>query len=251
MLPFLAWLGFAWFERAGRHRAAGVSLALALVKPQLILVLLALLVWKRRWTTLAPFAAIAAVLGVASLIVSGPGVLIEYPRFVLGSTEWTERGVDAANMFGWNGVLASWAGAAEDPLFLLLSAPTIALVAFGWRGDWDARSPRFLLKLSLALAGCVLVNPHVNIQDLVLVILVVAFGAAYWQQRFGGFGPWLAVAAALWLLHIYGFFLLQVNYGVNLLTPALAMTGLLALRQFEDDRQRESVEPESRRLAAA
>ena len=151
MLLFLGWFGFAWFQVRGQPKLSGASLALALVKPQSVVLLLPVLVWKRQWQTLAYFAIAAAPMIVLSLVVAGPSALIEYPRFLLDSTRWEGLGVNTATMFGWNRLLYFLTGDLSPNVgfVLALSVPTVALAAVALRGAWNPRSRGSICKLAL------------------------------------------------------------------------------------------------------
>jgi hypothetical protein len=207
MLVFLGWLGFAWFEMHGRHGLSGASLALALVKPQSVLLLLALLVWKRRWRSLRAFALAATPLVLLSLIVSGPEALVDYPRFLIESTRWEGRGVNALGMFGWNGLAANLLGDRSPPLlsYLPLTLGTLAAFVAMWRGEnWRPESSRFPLLCAVTFLSAMLINPHFYLQDVTLLCLPLAL-AAGWGLRHG-ISPGLAwgVAAATWMVGMYG-----------------------------------------------
>jgi hypothetical protein len=224
ILPLLGWLGFVWCQQRGREGWSGAALALCLVKPQFALVPLALLLWKRRWQALKPFVAIAGVLVAASVLVAGPRVLLEYPRFLLDTTSWEHWGVSAAKMFGWNGLVATLTGDATPSFALVLpfTIATLAVVAWAWRGAWEAQSTRFLPRMSLAFTAALLINPHLNVQDLVLIVVPIALGAAWALRSRGGVGIWAAVAIAAWALALFGT-RLQIGAGVNLITPSMAL----------------------------
>ena len=203
MLLFLGWFGFAWFQVRGQPKLSGASLALALVKPQSVVLLLPVLVWKRQWQTLAYFAIGAAPMIVLSLVVAGPSALIEYPRFLLDSTRWEGLGVNTATMFGWNRLLYFLTGDLSPNVgfVLALSVPTVALAAVALRGAWNPAQPRFHLQVGTLLLATLLINPHLYLQDLILLPLVLGFFAAYEVRTRGSVGIITAgLAGIIWLL---------------------------------------------------
>src|SRR5207248_4430765 len=70
LLLFFGWLGFIAFEGAGKHKAAGLCLALLLIKPQIAVLAVLFLALKGRWAALKTFLAAAAALGAVSLLVA-------------------------------------------------------------------------------------------------------------------------------------------------------------------------------------
>ena len=178
LLLLIGWAGFAWFQMQGNQRTSGFALALGLVKPQMIIVPIAILVWKRQWQALAPVAGISALFAAVSVVVSGPAVLIEYPRFVMESAGWEGDGINVSRMFGLNSLLHMLTGA--PPSALLLAAPilvTLGVAVCALRGTWDRENPRFALQLSTMLVASLLINAHLYLQDLVLLGLVFALVA--------------------------------------------------------------------------
>ncbi len=243
MFVFLGWLGFALLEMRGHHRWSGAALVLTLVKPQSVLVLLALLVWKRRWQTLSSFALAAAPLVVASIAIAGPASLYEYPRFLIDSASWHGRGINATGMFSWNAIPANILWRASPPLlsYLPFTLLTFASVAWAWRGvEWQPQSPAFLLLCAVTFLAAMLTNPHFYLQDVALICIPIALAFA-WRQRTGGStGVLWLVAAATWSIGMYGP-QLQQDHRITVLTPWLAI--LLVVGYVELARAREARQP--------
>ena len=229
MFLVLGFLGFFVFQRQERPKLSGLALALLLVKPQAALFALLIVVWKRQWDVLAPFAAVAGTLVLVSIIVSGPSVLWEYPLFLADSTGWEgSRGVDTAGMFGWNGFFATLASYGSDlhiTLTTVATLVTLGAVAYSFRGRWNPRQPEFSLALACLILASILVNPHVYLQDAVLAGVALALGHVGWSGRRPR-SIWLALAITTWFLltRTMG---LQAGQDLNLITPLLA--GLLAI----------------------
>ncbi len=206
MLIFLGWLGFVWFQLEDKPSSSGACLALALVKPQMVLLPVVILVWKRQWSALRSFASIAAVLALVSIVVAGPGVLVEYPRLILQSTHWQGQGVRTDHMYGWNSVLAVLTHHSAPSLLLSvpLTIATLAVALVAWRGPWPKSSDVFLKQMSVLLLASLLVNPHLYQQDLVLGVLVFGFLVAAATRRRSEPGRWAGPAVVTWVLGIYG-----------------------------------------------
>ena len=230
MFIFIGWLGFAMLYIRGEKGWAGATLALALVKPQVSLLLLAMLFWKRDWQTLRGFLPVAAGLAGISLLVSGPAVIIDYPEFLMDSTGFDGKGVSTMGMYGINGFIAKLTG---DPtpsnLWLLALGPIVlAMVLDGWRKT-ELSAANLPLLAALTLSAGLLLNPHLYFQDIVLLPLALAFGARYAYDRRGKFGYWMPLAVTAWIVQEVTGPSAAIDF--NLLTPLMA--GLLIVSYVE------------------
>jgi hypothetical protein len=252
----LAWLGLVSFEAQGKQGLAGASLALGLVKPQMILLPLLFLVYQRRWKTLASFSAVAAPLVLISLAVTGPQGLIDYPRFLLDSTAWETNGVNARQMFGWNGIVADLTGDLSPAriVLLALAAPTLALalVAWSWRARWHVQQDRLPALMGLMLVASLLVNPHLYLYDMTLANLALALGAVQSMRSTGAFGVWPALAVGFWIAQLP---LPGAAYSEGFPLLSLSAVGLfvalwVSLRTSRAEVKQEQPAPVSTQLAA-
>jgi GT2 family glycosyltransferase len=160
----------AWAK--GRYGLAGALSALALAKPQLLLLIPVLFIARRSWRALAAFAGTLGGLGVVSLIGFGLGPVITY----LGSVgTWAITGrlpntdqlvyTDPA-VYSLRNILEAIPGGGKVVAFVIL----ILLLAFvalslSWRPD----KPR--LDFALAIAASLVLSPHQNIHDLALLVI--------------------------------------------------------------------------------
>jgi hypothetical protein len=206
MFLFLGWLGFACFQAQGKSGWSALSLSMVLVKPQMALLPVAILVWHREWKTLRYFSLACLTLAFVSVLLAGPGVIIDYPRFLLESTRWESQGVNASQMYGWNSLVANVTGD-ESPsalLVALLILPTLAVVAYTVAGNRQPGDPVFFLQIGAALIASLLINPHLYLQDLVLIALGAGLLAAYYAQTGRAVSGLASLAITLWLLTHYG-----------------------------------------------
>ncbi len=222
MFLVLGFLGFYSFQRQSKPMLSGFALALLLIKPQAALLALVILVWKRQWTTLAPFLAVAAALVLASIAVSGPSVLWDYPRFLIESTGWEgSRGIDTQGMYGWNGFFSTLTAYRGTPHLILTTVATLATIGvalYAFRGRWQPSSARFPLATGVLALGSLLTNPHVYLQDTVLVGLAVVLGFVGWRASRSMAAVWLAISVTVWFLASRTMEL-QANSNLNLVTP--------------------------------
>lgn len=174
--------------RRRQERAAGLALGLLLIKPELLLPLAAFLAWKRRWRvlqTLIP--AVLCAVGV-SVLITGWQAALSYPVYLLHSVSWQGNGVGTALMFGWNGLLAAvWRGGPrlfETFAAALLALGGLAAAAYAWRGELRLGSMRFAAQWLVLTLATLLADPHLYLQDTVVVVpAVVAFLAKSHQPR--------------------------------------------------------------------
>lgn len=219
---------FAAFRR-GDERLGGAALALLLLKPNLLLVPLAILLWKRRGAAIVGFAAVATFVVGISVLASGPAIVWRYPEFLRQASLWDDQhGIGIAGMFGWNAFVRVLVGPRHMDTVLLWSAvlaiPTFAATAWTWRGRWAPGERSFSMQYGAMVIGALLVNPHVYRQDMMLMFVpgFLLLGATEGRTRtlFG-----VALFAA-WAVFLYQFWLVRET-GWQFSAPAMA--ALLAL----------------------
>lgn len=181
----LGWLGFLAFHQRCAPRASGLSLCLLLVKPQMAILPVAVLLWRREWKTLRPFAVGTLALVALSVAVS-PSALWMYPALLVESMGWyQENGVDVPALIGWNGWLARLGGEEWARWALPLSLTTVASVAWASRGRRE--SPEIWAVMAVT---SLLIGPHVYGHD-VTIVFPPLFLALVGGDR------WLWMAAAI------------------------------------------------------
>ena len=155
---------------------------------------------------------------------------LAYPSYLLDSTRWSGEGVASNVMFDWNGIAAMvWERPAASPAGLIvvagLSALTLVGVARWWRGPLDVRSPRFAAQWLLLTIATVLVDPHLYLQDTVLVApAAAALLAATCAHRRAAVGAVVLAGWAALGLGIYPNEHLHVNaFGIYLVAVLIAV----------------------------
>ena len=160
----------AWAQ--GRQATAGALSALALAKPQLLLLIPVLFIARRSWRALAGFVGILAALGLISVIGFGVGPVVGYLRSV-GVWAITGRLPDTDQLvytdpavYSLRNVLEAVPGGGKVVAFviLLLLLAFVAL-SLSWRPD----KPR--LDFAVAIAASLVLSPHQNIHDLALLVI--------------------------------------------------------------------------------
>jgi hypothetical protein len=171
----VASLGGAYLSlRDGRDRVAGLWLAPLLLKPELLLPIVGLLAWKRRravFVTLVPLACLAVV---ASVAIVGVQEALRYPSYLRSISMHGGIGTFTPDMYGWNGLLGATLGANRAGAETLAHAPLalmgLALAGVMWRGPWRPRDEAFAGCWLALILATVLADPHLYLQDTVLVV---------------------------------------------------------------------------------
>lgn len=153
----------AWVR--GHRTLAGALAGLAILKPQLLLLIPALFIARRAWGAISAMVLVAGTYLILAILISAQS-LWQYIQLV---SAWA---VGAAQLpFGqhaWyslRGLLEVTPGG--RPLALLILGGLLLLVALSL--SWQPDAPR--LDMALALAGSVLLSPFQNVEDLLLLIV--------------------------------------------------------------------------------
>ena len=187
--------------RRGRDGGAALWLVVASVKPQAVLAVGFAMLAARRWRLLGVVAVAMAVLIASATVVMGPGVWSHYARFLgdyVGSFD--VMSVRPSVMWNLRGTLTLLIGpdvsavqaATINTIALIAQVVALAVVGWLWRGRWDVGSPAFALRFSLTLVLGMLLSPHLNPHDGLLLIpaVAIAYGALRTRQD----GRWLGLA---------------------------------------------------------
>ncbi|MBV9670377.1 MAG: DUF2029 domain-containing protein, partial [Acidobacteriales bacterium] len=197
---FAIYGAFFWLEKRGKGFAAGLVLALALVKFQIALPVLLLYALWRQWRVVQGFAAGCCALLLASLAAVGWSGLRQYFAFMANIATRVSAGADQAKFAMYPGGMPNLHGlffAALGP-GRLSTGLTLAcsLALFGWA----ARQRR---SSSMALLVGLLVSYHVQVHDLTLLLLpmglvISSHAATGWQRRTALFACCALSAAPLY-----------------------------------------------------
>jgi hypothetical protein len=191
LLP-LAAAYVAWAR--GRLGWAGIFTALALSKPQLLLLLPVLFLARRAWRALAGFAAVLLALGAVSVAGLGLAPVVGYLK-ALGA--WAIGGSLPTNgqlaytdpaVYSLKNILQALPGGTTTALVLLLLLLALAALSLSWRPD----KPR--LDFALAVAASLVLSPHQNVHDLALLVIP---GIALADLALAGELRWPRAAAAV------------------------------------------------------
>jgi hypothetical protein len=156
-----------------RAFAAGLVLALATIKFQIVLILALLLLVDRKYRFVAGFAAGCAFLVLASVLVTGTGGIIEYFGFVRRFDLHNGYGnVNPASMMNWRGLLAGIGWEHHQRLFAAIGSAmliVLGIVSSRWIRVTRNRELGFSLYLAIALAA----SPYNYFQDAAILLVSV------------------------------------------------------------------------------
>ena len=198
--------------RAGRDRAAAAWLVLASLKPQVVVAIGAAVIGGRRWRVVGWGLAFLGFTAVAATVVMGVGIWPSYIRFlgdyVGGFDVLSVRPVVMWNLRGTITMLAgpAWASAhaeAINAVALVVWIVGLGAIALAWsRRDWDPRSVRYQLGFALTIVVGMLISPHLNPHDGLLLVPAgaLAYGAVRERSSGRAFGALLVAAPFLVLL---------------------------------------------------
>ncbi|HYL08631.1 MAG TPA: glycosyltransferase 87 family protein [Candidatus Udaeobacter sp.] len=232
LLP-LAGAYAAWAR--GRFGWAGALSALALTKPQLLLLIPFLFLARRAWRALAGFGGVLFGLGVVSVAGFGVAPVLTYLRVVAvwaitGSLPSTAGLVfsDPA-VYSLRNVLAAVPGGGKViALVILLLLLALVALSLSWRPD----VPR--LDFALAIAASIVLSPHQNVHDLALLVIP---GFAIADLALSGALRWPHVAAAVLF---FAYTAINLTLAINFWSAAVGALALGAYLMFE----RMAVRPE-------
>lgn len=218
MIPALGACALYWVR--GQPGRAGVFAALAMVKPQMILLLPVFFLVRRSWRALAGFAVTGSLLVAVSLAVFGVSACLQWLSVL---APWASAGsqdfpVDSQSQYSLRGLLQLLSLPAAVQLVVLALGLLLVAAVLG-RSRADAR-----LQLALAIAGSVALSAYQHAHDLALLVvpgLLLAGALPAVSRRVAGMvlliGGWIAL-------------------GLLILAPvvtAIAVVGLAAYLAFE------------------
>jgi hypothetical protein len=223
----------AWTR--GRHGWAGFFSALALVKPQLVLLVPVLFIARRAWRALAGFVAVVAALGLVSVIGFGLspvwGYLVALGNWAIGGRVpaggqlvYTDTAI-----YSLRNILEALPGGGKVvALGILVLLLALVALSLSWRPD----KPR--LDFALAVAASLVLSPHQNVHDLVLMVIP---GFALADLALAGRLRWPRAAA---LVLAIAYVAINMTLAISLWSAAVGALLVAAYLTFE----RMAVRPE-------
>gem|GEM_PF-445659 len=170
------------FVRRGDQFAAGCVLALGLFKFQTVLPFAAILLLRRKWRILAGFSAVACVLTLSSIAISGVHALMDYQAQLSdpGYWEWMDwyRPFLMANVRGLVYVLFGLSrGGGAGLVTIGASLLIIGAAAYYWRDD------SLELSFAVGVTAAVVTSYHVYPYDLTVLLLPLGLMVASLGRR--------------------------------------------------------------------
>jgi hypothetical protein len=144
-----------WLLRSGREGAAGLCVAVLVVKPQLALLVPATRLVAGRWRAAAVAAGAGGAIAILSGLAIGPHGISSYLDGLSNASGWAlTRRFTLADVLG--------------PAF---PVSQVAVVALTLVAAWRARAAGPEIPLAAGIAGSLLVTPYIGIQDFTLLLL--------------------------------------------------------------------------------
>ena len=198
--------------RAGHERTAAAWLVVASLKPQVVVAIGAAVLGARRWRVVGwGFGLLAATVVVATLVM-GVGIWPAYARFLgdyVGSFDVLS--VRPAVMWNVRGTIAMLVGPDRaavqadviNTIALVVWIVGLIGIAVWWsRRTWDPAASRFQLGFALTILLGMVLSPHLNPQDGLLLVPAgaLAYGAMREERSGPAFGTLLVAAPFLILM---------------------------------------------------
>ncbi|HXY48059.1 MAG TPA: glycosyltransferase family 87 protein [Terriglobales bacterium] len=236
----------ALIRMPGHELEAGLWLGLGLIKFQFVLPAALILMARRSRPFAAGLAAAASALLLTSIAISGPAILVAYPRFLRSLDGVSLSGIHPYAMPNLRGLCAlalSSSPRAEPAALLALSVIVFVLAWDGWK-QAAAQRGKTILAVSNTVLAAVLLSYHASPHDLTLLTMPLAITFAY-LGTMGARSSRLRVAllltaVALALPPAYVFALRAHLYSLL----ALAVLVLFVITHLEILRPRDAVQPE-------
>jgi hypothetical protein len=179
-IVLLAVVAAWWLDRRGRPEMAGITLALIVLKPSIVVLVPLALLLSGRYRAFVAWAVATAALVAISAISVGVDDLREYLR-LLSIVGGQQQSFTLGS--GWT--------------FWVVVA---AVVGFTSAVAWKRRGSGFELPLAVALAGSLLVSHHLNVYDFALyapVAWLVFQGNLHWTAKAAAAGMWVLLEVAI------------------------------------------------------
>ena len=174
----MAWKNFR-HETPRGELCGGAWLALLAIKPQLLLVPLALLLWKKRGRALLGMTGALLLLGAISLWMVGVSGLLQFKSLLAQAASWSDAyGIHPQAMHSWRGLVSRMLHtndpAATQTLWLLGCVVAMIALLWSWRGAWRAKSEKFDLAFAQLVLASTFCSAHLNAHDLSLWLVAAA-----------------------------------------------------------------------------
>ncbi|MFY9611130.1 MAG: glycosyltransferase family 87 protein [Blastocatellia bacterium] len=227
--------------KVNRDYRAGLFLALALFKFQIVLPLALIFLVRRRWKAVFAFVATAVCLILISLQITGWRGLTDYPGLLFEQNQDTATQVNQMrhmtfpstmpNLRGF--IYATFANTMSERLVILgvavCSLITVLVLISIWFRSRETEEETFNLKFSLSLIAALLISYHLQVHDLLLLLLPI-LSALNHLATMPGYRilPNWGLSILLLVIAPDALYLITLSYGTfSLLAPIIIVFALL------------------------
>ena len=219
----------------GQEGRAGLWLVLGMIKMQLMVFPGLVLLAGRRWRALVAAALLGGGLALLAGLVLGWESWAGYARALQAHSGFYGRfGIEPATMYNVKGMLTLLLGDEQGQLIGTLSlaalAVTTLLAALLWRGMWRPQAPSFDARLALTLVLGLLVSPHLNTHDALLLVLPAMLFYGHLRAHDGPIRAYAAFVLSCPLLFLVSELTIGGSLGVRVpFVAMLVLAGWIAL----------------------
>lgn len=236
LTAFLFGVGLLLLQQE-RDKLAGIFIALATIKPNLVLVpLVFITIWaisRKRWTLLTSMAASLLI-----LTISGLAFIPEWP---LQNLEAIARYPEYTSELTIGETFEVWWPVAGSLIHWSLTILLTILLLFEWGTAWGKKEAHFIWTISLTLVISQWLDIPTNPGNFILLVLPLLVIFSTLSKRWGKTGNWIVLASLLILfLLLWGLFLRTIEYAAQptqsplmfIPLPLLLLVALYAVRDW-------------------
>lgn len=196
--------------RLGQDTLAGIFLAFATIKPQMIVLLIPfVLFWafsRQRWTIIYSTIASLVILVFVGYLLE-PTWILENFRQIVSYPEYTLPGSPGA-------IFAQWLPSLGSQVGWVVTVIMACMLLWEWRAAWKQDFDCFLWTACLTLTATQLIGVRTATANYIVLLPAVLLIFSVWDAHWGKVGRWLVILSSLMLLvGLWWLFLATIQSG--------------------------------------